>query len=106
MPDTGKACLPSFRQNEGRYVYFFHETGQLHAVRGHRIDVASVEEAVNAPLTRRTGLPETLPQNPRMEAKQVMTNKLARATRRWNLQMCSPAAHRHKSCCGVQIELR
>lgn len=39
-----------------------------------------------------------------MEAKPVMTNKLERGTRRWNLQMCSLSASRHKSRRGVQIE--
>lgn len=33
-----------------------------------------------------------------------MTNKLERGTRRWNLQMCSLSASRHKSRRGVQIE--
>lgn len=106
-------CIfPSFRQNEGRCVYFFsiiipgwHQTGQLHAGRGHRIEVASGEEAVNSLLTPRLRLPETLAQNPHMKAKPVMTNKLGPATQRWNLQMCSLSASRHKSRCGVQIEL-
>lgn len=71
---------------------------------GHRLGTASGGEAVNSPLTQRLRLPETLAQSPQMKAKPVMTNKLGRPTRRWNLQMCSPSASRNKSRCGVQIE--
>ncbi|RCU34841.1 hypothetical protein DVA81_18690, partial [Acinetobacter baumannii] len=60
---------------------------------------------LSSPLAQRLGLPETLAQNPHAKAKPVMTNKLGRATQRWNLQMCSLSASRHKSGCGVQIEL-
>ncbi len=77
----------------------------MHAGQGHRIGAASGEEAVDSPLTQRLWLPETLAQNPQMKAKPVMTNKLGRATQRWNLQMCSLSASRHKSRRGVQIEL-
>lgn len=71
---------------------------------GHRLGTASGGEAVTSPLTQRLRLPETLAQSPQMKAKPVMTNKLGRPTRRWNLQMCSPSASRNKSRCGVQIE--
>lgn len=83
----------------------WHQSGQLDAGQGHRIGAASGEEAVNSPLMQRLWLPETLAQNPQMKAKPVMTNKLGRTTRRWNLQMCSLSASRHKSRCGAQIEL-
>lgn len=93
------------------FIFYFPEisqgvkAGQWHAGRGHRIKVASGGNSVHSLLSRRLWLPETLAQNSQKNTKLLMTNKLGRATLRWNLQMCSLPVSRHKSLCSVQIEL-
>lgn len=80
-----KMFLSYFQTEDRRFMFIFssiiipgwHQTGQLHAGQGHRIEVASGEEAVNSLLTRRLRLPETHAHNPQVKAKPVMTNKLS-----------------------------
>lgn len=100
--DKGVLC----GQTEG--PPYVTQGGQSSVWRGSRVqDGTWRTETARSPLTRRRWLPETLvrrAQRPQMKAKPIMTNKLGRATRRWNLQMRSLSASRNKSCCGVRIE--